>query len=274
MINAVRRAVRLAVPALLVCSTGAPGGALSAQSSQVEEPAIALAPARTPFGVGERLEYEVRFGPVRVGSGSLSVEGIDTVRSRQVWYTQFRIKGGTFLYKVNDVAESWFDTHTFSTLRYRQDYSEGGRKRNVTFEIFPERATFRYGEEPEQESVPAPLDETSFLYFVRTIPLEVGKTYDFNRYFRPDRNPVRLKVLRRERIRVPAGTFDAIVLQPIIKTPGIFSQNGNAQVWLSDDSSRMMLQMKSNLSFGSINLYLKSFRLGKEGGVGGIRVAK
>lgn len=274
MINAVRWAVRLAVPALLVCSPGAPGGSLSAQSSGVEDPTTAMTPPRTPFGVGERLEYEVRFGPVRVGSGSLSVEGIDTLRSRQVWYTQFRIKGGTFLYKVNDLAESWFDTHTFSSLRYRQDFSEGGRKRNVTFEIFPERATFRYGEEPEQQSVPAPLDETSFLYFVRTIPLEVGKTYDFNRYFRPDRNPVRLKVLRRERIRVPAGTFDAIVLQPIIKTPGIFSQNGNAQVWLSDDSSRMMLQMKSNLSFGSINLYLKSFRLGKEGGVGGIRVTK
>ncbi len=224
---------------------------------------MASASPKRPFGVGERLEYEVRFGPVRVGSGSLSVEAIDTLRNREVWYTNFRIKGGTFLYKVDDVAESWFDTRTFSSLRYKQDYSEGGRKRKVTFEIFPERSTYKYEGEPEQPSVAFPLDETSFLYFVRTIPLEVGKTYDYNRYFRPDRNPVRLKVLRRERIRVPAGTFDAVVVQPIIKTPGIFSQNGNAQVWLSDDANRMMLQMKSNLSFGSINLYLKSFRLGK-----------
>ena len=256
----------LAVLAVLSLSAGAvAAGAMQSPtlvSKDTPSAIISEAPKR-PFGVGERLEYEVRFGPVRVGSGSLAVEAIDTLRGRQVWYTTFRIKGGTFLYKVDDLAESWFDTKTFSSLRYKQDYSEGGRKRKVTFEIFPERSTFKYEGEPEQPSVPFPLDETSFLYFVRTIHLEVGKTYDFNRYFRPDRNPVRLKVLRRERVRVPAGTFDALVVQPIIKTPGIFSQNGNAQIWLSDDANRMMLQMKSNLSFGSINLYLKSFRLGK-----------
>lgn len=246
---------------------GATAGSAESLAFQSAIPAIPAAmspaPEKTPFGVGERLEYEVRFGPVRVGSGSLSVEAIDTLRNHPVWYTTLRIRGGTFLYKVDDVYESWFDTRTFSSLRFAQDSHQGGRTRKATFEIFPERATFRWGDEEEQPSVANPLDETSFLYFVRTIPLEVGKTYDFNRYFRPDRNPVRLKVLRRERIRVPAGTFDAVVIQPIIKTPGIFSQNGNAQVWLSDDANRMMLQMKSNLSFGSINLYLKSFRLGK-----------
>jgi hypothetical protein len=244
-----------------VFASAGPVGTLAAQAAAL--PVIAAAPTKTPFGVGERLEYEVRFGPVRVGSGSLAVESIDTLRNREVWYTTLRIKGGTLWYKINDVSESWFDTQSLSSLRYRQDYNQGGNKRRATFEIFPERSTFRYGDEDEQLSVQNPLDETSFLYFVRTIPLEIGKTYDFNRYFRPDRNPVRLKVLRRDRIRVPAGTFDAIVVQPIIKTPGIFSQNGNAQIWLSDDQNRMMLQMKSNLSFGSINLYLKSFRLGR-----------
>jgi len=87
----------------------------------------------------------------------------------------------------------------------------------------------------------------------------VGKTYDFNRYFRPDRNPVRIKVLRRESVKVPAGTFSAIVVQPVIKTKGIFSENGHAEVWLSDDDRHIMLQLKSKLSFGSLNLYLKSY---------------
>lgn len=259
-----QRSLRSAILAAALAATSTTAlAALVAQEPLLPGHDIALAPAKTPFSVGERLDYEVRFGPLRVGSGSLSVEGIDTLRNREVWFTQLRIKGGTFLYRVNDISESWFDTRTFSSLRYRQDYNEGGRKRKVTFEIFPERSTFRYEDEAEQSSVPFPLDETSFLYYVRTLALEVGKTYDFHRYFRPDRNPVRLKVLRRERIRVPAGTFDAVVIQPIIKTPGIFSENGNAQVWLSDDENRMMLQIKSNLSFGSINLYLKSFRLGK-----------
>ncbi|HEU4879039.1 MAG TPA: DUF3108 domain-containing protein, partial [Gemmatimonadaceae bacterium] len=55
------------------------------------------------------------------------------------------------------------------------------------------------------------------------------------------------------------GTFNAIVVQPIIKTKGIFSEKGQAEVWLSDDSARMLLQVKSKLSFGSLNLFLKSY---------------
>jgi hypothetical protein len=69
---------------------------------------------------------------------------------------------------------------------------------------------------------------------------------------------VRIRVLRREKVRVPAGEFDAIVVQPVFKTKGIFSENGRAEVWLSDDDRRIVLQMKSSLSFGSLNLYLKS----------------
>lgn len=235
--------------------------------AHAQQPAVLMqdggAPRALPFSVGERLEYEVRFGPIRVGSGSMAVERVDTIRNREAWYTQFRIKGGTFLYKVDDLTESWIDTRSLTSLRLKQLYHEGGRKRDVVFDMFPERATYSEKGEPELKSVSLPLDEGSFLYFVRTIPLEVGKTYDFDRYFKPDRNPVRLKVLRKEQVRVPAGTFNAIVVQPIIKTTGIFSENGEAQVWLADDPSRMMLQMKSNLSFGSINLYLKSFRLGQ-----------
>jgi Protein of unknown function (DUF3108) len=45
----------------------------------------------------------------------------------------------------------------------------------------------------------------------------------------------------------------------VIKTKGIFSENGHAEIWLSDDDNRIMLQLKSKLSFGSLNLYLKSY---------------
>jgi hypothetical protein len=136
------------------------------------------------------------------------------------------------------------------------------------FEIFPERGQFiENGEDSTQASVRNPLDDGSFLYFLRTIPLAVGETYTFERYFRPDRNPVTIKVLRKEHIEVPAGQFDAIVVQPIINTKGIFSENGHAEVWLSDDENRIMLQMKSGLSFGSLNLYLKSYRPAQPGAI-------
>jgi hypothetical protein len=173
------------------------------------------------------------------------------------------VQGGNFLYRVNDVYESWMDAETLSSLRFVQELEEGGKEVERRFEIYPERAAFvQTSKKPtkEEKSVSQPLDDGSFLYFIRTIPLEVGQTYDFDRYFRPDRNPVRIRVLRKERgVKVPAGTFNAIVVQPVIKTKGIFSENGHAEIWLSDDERRIMLQLKSKLSFGSLNLYLKSY---------------
>ncbi|HEX6597775.1 MAG TPA: DUF3108 domain-containing protein [Gemmatimonadaceae bacterium] len=219
-----------------------------------------------PYGVGERLEYDVKFGHIKVGSGSMEVAGIQEVRGRETWHTVFTVKGGTFFYRVNDRYESWIDRRTGNSLRFSQDLSEGRRDVERDFEILPEQSAYIEGAGSKtQPSVRNPLDDGSFLYFLRTIPLAVGETYTFNRYFRPDRNPVTIKVLRRERISVPAGEFDAIVVQPIIKTKGIFSENGHAEVWLSDDNNRIMLQMKSGLSFGSLNLYLRSYRPAQPG---------
>lgn len=218
--------------------------------------------AKVPFGPGERMEYDVRFGSIRVGNAHMEVVALDNLRGRPAWHTAFWVQGGNFLYRVNDVYESWMDAETLSSLRFIQELEEGGKEIERRFEIYPERAVFvQTSKKPskEEKSVSQPLDDGSFLYFLRTIPLEVGQTYDFDRYFRPDRNPVRIRVLRRERIKVPAGTFNAIVVQPVIKTKGIFSENGHAEIWLSDDDRRIMLQLKSKLSFGSLNLYLKSY---------------
>ena len=73
------------------------------------------------------------------------------------------------------------------------------------------------------------------------------------------RHPVRFKVLRRDTIDVPAGRFAAIVIQPIFESK-LFSEGGRAEIWLSDDENHIMLQMKSHVRFGSLNLYLKSYQ--------------
>ena len=222
-------------------------------------------PARqipVPFSIGERLEYDVKFGVLKVGSGRMEVLGIETIRGREAWHTAFTVKGGTFFYKVNDRLESWIDVESFASLRHVQDLQEGKRDRERRFEIYPDRLVYTENDSEERPTARDPLDDGSFLYFIRTVPLSVGQTYDFPRYFRPDRNPVRVRVLRKESVKVPAGRFDAIVIQPIIKSKGIFSENGQAEIWLSDDDRRIMLQMKSNLSFGTLNLFLKSYTAG------------
>jgi hypothetical protein len=217
---------------------------------------------RKALTVGERLTYEVRLGPIRVGRASMEVVGIEEVRGRQAWHTRFQVRGGAAFFRVNDILESWIDMETFSSLRFRQRLSEGSRDRFYEYEIYPDRATYIEKGKPERPSVSRPLDDGSFLYFLRTIPLEVGATYEFPHYFVPDRNPVRLDVTKREDIDVPAGHYQALVIRPVIKAKGVFSENGRAEVWISDDADHLLLQMKSHLKFGSLSLHLRSRTLG------------
>jgi len=235
------------------------------QSAQVQPASSDQRAMRVPFGAGERLNFDVRLGTLKVGSSAMEVRGIESVRGRDTWHTVFWVKGGTFFYRVNDIYESWFDTENFHSLRFVKMLEEGTYDRDQKYEIYPDRGHYVHerNDKPTRTlpTVKNPLDDGSFLYFVRTIPLTVGQTYDFSRYFIPDRNPVRIRVLRRERVTVPAGSFNALVLQPVIKTKGIFSQEGHAEVWITDDSARMIVQIKSKLPFGSLNFFLRSYSL-------------
>jgi hypothetical protein len=108
-----------------------------------------------------------------------------------------------------------------------------------------------------------PLDDVSFLYFARTIPLEVGQTYTFYRYYKESGNPVVLKVLRREKVRVPLGEFDTIVIQPVVRAGGLFGEGGEAEVYLTDDSRRLLVQLRSKVPvLGYLNLELVSYERG------------
>ena len=228
--------------------------AFTSTSTAPKLPADAM---KVPFFVGEKLEYDVKFGSIKVGSGSMEVLDVSNVRGRPSWHTLFRVTGSIPLYKVNDRQESWFDVTTLTSRRFHQDIEEGNYKPKRHYEMFPERGMYQKNDEPEQPTVANPLDEGSLLYFIRTIPLEVGKEYSFSRYFNPEANPVRIKVVRRETIETPAGKFKTIVLQPTFRTKGLFSENGKAEVWVSDDAARIVVQLKSRLSIGSLNLYLK-----------------
>jgi hypothetical protein len=210
-----------------------------------------------PFKVGERLTYAAKVNFINAGSASMSVEDIESVRGRPTYHTIFDVKGRVLFFHVNDHYESWFDTTSLVSLHHVQHIDETGHEQDKTYDFYPDRQVYvRNGQ--ENPSVAEPLDEGSFIYFMRSVPLEVGKTYEFNRYYQPAKNPVIIKVDRREHIKVPAGEFDAIVLKPIIKSKGLFSENGEAEVWFSDDSARTLLRLKSKLPVGTLYLELKA----------------
>jgi hypothetical protein len=251
----VSRALRSSALAALVLVAGA---LVTSRTIAAQSDTLARSKSLT---VGERLEYDVKFGPIKVGRASMEVLDVEEVRGRPTWHTRFQVTGGTVFFRVNDVLESWIDVETFSSLRFRQQLSEGSRDRLYEYEIYPERSVYVQTGKGERPSVAHPLDDGSFLYFIRTVPIELGATYEFQRYFMPDRNPVQLEVLGRDTVEVPAGKFDALVIRPVIKAKGIFSEDGHAQVWISNDADHLLLQMTSHLKFGSLSLHLKSRRM-------------
>jgi hypothetical protein len=223
-------------------------------------------PAVVPFGLGEKAEYQVKLGRVGVGSGSMQILGVETIRGHQTYHAQLRVSGGFLFARVDDRFESWIDVSGIFSRRFKQNQRELSFRRNRTYDFFPEHKTFHRIDNDERGDLPTnePLDDVSFLYFARTLPLEVGERYVLERYFKADGNPVVLEVLRRETVRVPAGTFNTIVVRPIIKTDGLFGEGGEAEVFFTDDSRRLMVQMTSKVPLvGSLSLHMTSYQPGQ-----------
>ncbi len=221
---------------------------------------VTLAPV--PFAVGEELIYKATFGGIPAGSARMRVDGIELVRGRPAYHVVFAIDGGVPFFRVHDKYESWIDVQTLASLRHKQIISEGGYKRNTVYEIYPERALYQRDAEPMEASVANPLDDGSFIYAVRSARIRAGETRRDDRYFRPDRNPVVLTGLRQDTVSVNAGTFATTVVRPSIKANGLFSENGDAQIWFSDDASRIPVQVKTKFSKFSLTLSLQSMTAG------------
>src|SRR5688500_7975974 len=96
---------------VLALSVGATD-AVAQDTASTVSPVVAAQPKRVPvpFGVGERAEYQVKYGPFSVGRGAMEVLSLDTIRGRETWRTTFRVRGGVPGYRVNNLMESWLDT--------------------------------------------------------------------------------------------------------------------------------------------------------------------
>lgn len=233
------------------------------RAGETQTVAVAFAKAApVPFAVGEELVYRATFGKLSAGTARMRVEGIEMVRGRAAYHVVFTIEGGIPFFRVRDRYESWIDIETLSSLRHRQQISEGRYRRTTTYEIYPERALYQRNDDSLTASVANPLDDGSFIYAVRAAAVRVGETRQEDRYFRPDRNPVVLTGLRREHVTVPAGRYEAVVVAPTIRAKGIFAEGGEAQVWFSDDARRYPVQVKSRFAGFTLTLALQSVTLG------------
>lgn len=242
-----RRGIALAMlaPALLLA------GGVAAQS------------ARIPFAVGEELTYRAsssRFG--KLGTGTMSVSGPEEVGGRRAYVLGFDFDGRMGPAVIRDRTRSWFDSRAMASVRYTKTERSplGSRTEDVRMDLADRRWASARG---ERGAIPtaAPLDELSFLFFIRTLPLEPGATYDLNRHFDTRRNPVQVRVLGRQRVAVPAGEFQTVAVEMRVHDPERYKGGRQAviRLFLTDDERRIPVRIESSMPFvGSVTMALQS----------------
>jgi len=219
-------------------------------------------PEAYPFGVGETFAYSGKMGFFNVGGATISIPAIDTLRGVPSFVFRFEVNGGLPIYRLNSVMESRTGMADFRSRQFIQDSDENGRDRYRRYEIYPDSGFFLAQDDTTHWPTPAqPLDDAAFLYFVRTLPLQAGKTYALDYYFKQERNPLTIKVEKRERCELPGKVqTECFVIHPVIGDKGIFGPRANARVWITTDARRIPVQIRST-TVGTVTLRLERMSL-------------
>lgn len=220
-----------------------------------------------PFPDTERFEYAVRLGRLELGRGTI-VSRPDTampdVHARRVSLT---IDVGVAFAQIHDSHVSWLATDPLRTLRLRKRYRELGREKGGQWRLDHEAGVSVAVGTDDGSRSPMPeaaLDGLGLLYLLRTMPLEPGQTIRLDRHFQPEHNPVIFRVVGRERIRVPAGRFRTVVVEPVIPALDVFGEDRDARIWLSDDGRRLIVRVESTTRVGPLQMHLREYAAGEE----------
>jgi len=245
--------------------------ALAATLAGAADPALEPAvgpggtPAVPPFGAGESMTFDLKWGFVSGGTAVLAIPKVVMERGFLCYHIVSVAESNSFIsvfFPVRDVAESFLDVRELVTRRFEKRLREGDYRAHDLVLFDHDRHVAYYPD--KHRAVPISLDAQdvlSSLYFVRMMDLDVGKSVYIENHADKKNYPLEIKVLRRERVSVPAGRFDCLVVEPIMRSSGIFRHEGTLQVWLTDDEVHLPVLMRSKVFIGSISAELTEYRL-------------
>jgi hypothetical protein len=226
---------------------------------KIDNPAINL---------GERLEFSVRYGRISAGTAVMEISDTTTYDSHLCYRVVSTASSNDFVsvfYKVRDTVETYIDIPGIFPRKFRKHLREGNYQmdRITTFDQRRHLAITGNDTVPTYAFVQDPL---SSLYYIRTQKLIPGKDVMIDNHTDKKNYLLKVIVYRKERIEVPAGTFDCVVIEPVMRAEGIFKAKGRIWIWLTDDEYKMPVMMKSEVYFlGSVSAQLSSYRHGKVG---------
>ena len=235
-------------------------------SGWCEEPVAAT--NNLPFGVGESLEYHVRYGAIPAGKARIAILDTASVRGQLCYYavSQARsAKAFDIIFKVRDKIETWFDFDSLQTHRYHKMLNEGNYHDEKSVEYLYDKGVAQLIDDGEfKGDYPIPSwvqDALSALFWVRTLPFaedtvliipthDIRKTYD-----------LQIVIGKKEKISTPAGEFECYQVEPRLKSGGIFKKDKGARVWIwfTADDRKLPVLMRSKVFFGSVTAELETY---------------
>jgi hypothetical protein len=248
-------------PALVPCPSGA------------EELTFAFLPPRiAAFKPGESLTYDVSWSRiVTAGVAVMEVKGeVAGKRPLLRFVATGRSKGvvDTF-YPVNDAVQSVFDPLIMQSLSYDLNQSHGKRtkRRDLVFDHLRKTLTSTFNDEPPKTvGVPDPVqDPLSALYYLRTKgDFAAGSVVTIDLHDGNKNWSMEVHTLGREKVRTPAGEFDAIKIVAYPRSGGVFMHKGDILLWLTDDIRRVPVLMKCRIALGSLVMTLTKMKPGDD----------
>ena len=237
--------------------------------SEEAQPDVSFPPQILAFQPGETLTYNVSWSNIiTAGTATMEVKGDTMPDGKGV--LDFLVTGhstglvGRF-YPVTDIALSVFDPVTMQSLSYSlsEHYGKKERRRVVVFDHAQRTVISTLNNDPPATlDVPEGVqDALSSLYYLRTRDdLDPGKTVVID-VLDSDKNwAVEFQILGRERVKTPAGEFSTVKIRTYPKYEGVFLNKGEVFIWLTDDSRKVPVLMKSTLKVGAFVLTLTDMK--------------
>ena len=255
--------------AFFVLFFGQVAGAQEGGAVEEEDPQLAgfnlvhLFPREVPFGEGELFTYAIQYGLIYAGEATLEIRNIavlDSAKAYHVISTARTSSAFDHVFKVRDRHDSFVDYDNLFSLSFEKHLREGKFKRDEKV-IFDQKNHVAIYPDKRVPIAPNTQDFLSAVYYARTLPLEVGQAIAMANHTGGKNYPIYVKVLRRERIKVPAGEFDCLVVEPILQTSSLFEQKGKLTIWITDDTVKMPVLLRSKVVIGAFEAVLKSYTM-------------